>query len=190
MSKIKNWIDNQPAERIVEYSKIASVVFILFFIIVTLLYVQYKQNYIINTTKSIPIGLYSIDHDKETLNRGDTIAFCLNPKFIEFAKSQDLVRETKGGWCDGLQPILKTIIATENDEVVFNKNGIYVNGQLMNGTVPITEEYTEYKTVLKENEFVVATNEKLGFDSRYFKEINKNDVISKITPIYTFGRKI
>lgn len=186
MNKIKNWIENQPADRVMEYGKVIGIAFILFFIIVTLLYVQYKQNYIINTTKSIPIGLYSIDHDKEKLATGDTIAFCLNPKFIEFAQSQDLVRETKGGWCNGIQPILKTIVAVENDVVVFSQDGISVNGQLIEGTKPITEEYVEYKTTLKPDELVVATNEKLGFDSRYFKEINKNEVISKITPVYTF----
>lgn len=150
-----------------------------------------SSSYIINTSISIPKGIYKIENSKSNLKNGDLISFCLNDsEFLKFALHFKFIeKKYNGKWCNGIQPILKPIVAMQGDKVSITSQGIEVNGIILKNTKPIPaiHSMSEMKNViLKENEYIVASEEENGFDSRYYKIINLDSINSRISAIYTY----
>ena len=85
----------------------------------------------INVTSSLPYGLYK-KVDKTDICKGDIILFCLEGEQAEFAKKRNYL--TFGSCPNDMAPIGKKVIATKDDHITLNNEGIKVNGTLLEKT--------------------------------------------------------
>ena len=146
----------------------------------------------INTTKSIPLGLYWITD--EQVNKSSYVIFCppADPVFLE-AKKRGYITT---GFCDGeLGYMMKKVLAAKGDSVSFEHDGVRVNGELL----PLTARATTDKhgremptpqtgvQVLSDDELLVMSDvNPKSFDSRYFGVVNRKQIKSVITPVFNW----
>lgn len=146
----------------------------------------------INTTRSIPVGLY---WKIESIAKKDSyVVFCPPQKSVfDMAKERGYI---SAGYCPGQYGyMMKKIMATENDVVKIAKNGVYVNGQFLKnsqkmkhdgGKRPMPQLVTP-EIVLKKGEVLLMSDvSKTSFDARYFGVLNKTQIESVITPVITW----
>lgn len=136
----------------------------------------------INTTSSVPIGIYTLDRNKEKLGNSKTILFCLNNEYTTIARTRGYL--PVGKCKNGLSPIGKHIVASANDFVETTKEGIYVNGNLLPNTRPMPYDgnrlkltYSKIKRILNKDEFLVASLKKDSFDSRYYGIVYRKEIL-------------
>ncbi|MBE6422326.1 conjugative transfer signal peptidase TraF [Succinivibrio dextrinosolvens] len=136
----------------------------------------------INTTSSIPIGIYTLDRNKGILGNNKTILFCLNNEYAQIAKTRGYL--PVGKCKNGLSPIGKHIVASANDFVEITKYGIYVNGKLLPKSKPMPYDsngrilyYSKIKKILNKDEFLVASLKKDSFDSRYYGIVGRKEIL-------------
>lgn len=146
----------------------------------------------INTTKSIPLGLYWITGDD--VSKNSYVIFCppAEPVFLEAKKRGYL----STGFCDGeLGYMMKKVLAAKSDSVSFEPEGVRVNGQLL----PLTQRAAADKfgrempvpapatQVLSDDELLVMSDvNPKSFDSRYFGVVSSKQIKSVITPVFTW----
>jgi conjugative transfer signal peptidase TraF len=145
----------------------------------------------INTTKSIPVGLYKLDPTPP--QKGDYVIFCPPQKEI-FSVAQKRGYIGSGFCPGGYGVMMKRILAAKGDEVTFSKDGVFVNGQLLPYSKPLNvdpggralpvlrEVYT-----LEISEILLMTDQSpSSFDGRYFGPVTASQIISTITPLLTW----
>ncbi len=143
----------------------------------------------INTTHSIPVGLYWTS--AAPISNGDYVMFCPPPsKLFDDAKQRGYIR---AGRCPGgYGPLMKRIIARESDYVGFSEVGLVVNGKLLEMSGPMATDdqgatlpvYRRAYTALKPGEAVVMGQlNPESFDSRYFGPIRLSHIESVIRPV-------
>ncbi|MCI6905793.1 MAG: conjugative transfer signal peptidase TraF [Succinatimonas sp.] len=140
---------------------------------------MYILPYRYNTTSSLPKGWYQII-DKEP-ELGDIILFCIQGEVAKLASERAYLDTGK---CEyGNAPIGKRIVATTGDHVVINDRGIEVNDRLIDTTKPGSKDAQNrllpkhnLDTVLKDDEFIVASQKQDSFDSRYFGIVRKDQI--------------
>lgn len=145
----------------------------------------------INLTSSVKKGVYKV-YSTECLKKDDYIALCLNEKNSDSIFKKSYIK--KGHDCYGrYESLLKKIIAIPNDEIEINKNFILVNGHKTNLTIlemdrnnkPIPKN--NYTNKFKLNGYwVIGDNNPNSFDSRYFGEISKKQILYKAVPLLLF----
>jgi conjugative transfer signal peptidase TraF len=125
----------------------------------------------INTSPSLPLGLYVITTD----GRADLVEFCPAEPFAALS----LIRGYRdAGSCrDGGAPLLKPIVAKAGDAVELSERGISVNGLLLPNTAPLSKDtkgrpltawpFGRYPVVAG-TVWVASTYHSRSFDSRYF----------------------
>lgn len=146
----------------------------------------------INTTKSIPLGIYWITGESVTKN--SYVIFCppAEESFLEARKRGYLA----AGFCDGeLGYMMKKVLAAKGDTVLFSASGVQVNGE----TLPLSARFPADKFgrampfpapgphLLKEDDLLLMSDvNPKSFDSRYFGLVNSKQIKSVITPIFTW----
>ncbi|PVZ82670.1 conjugative transfer signal peptidase TraF [Serratia sp. S1B] len=143
----------------------------------------------INTTKSIPVGLYKISsHPAKT---GEYVIFCPPQKPI-FDEAQERGYIGSGFCPGGYGEMMKKILAAKGDEVAFHHNGVYVNGQLLPYSKPLSVDpggrpmriRNEVLTLGKSELLLMTDQSPSSFDGRYFGTVTTSQVISTITPVF------
>lgn len=156
-----------------------------------------RCNFELNTTESMPKGLYYVLSNTE-LARNDMVTFC--PPYNEFLK----FAERQGFWgdlkkiCNRQTPkYMKKIVGIPGDSISVFYSGVYVN----NVKIANSEAYTkilsdkifagyEKKFVLKSDEyFLMSDYNPLSFDSRYFGVIKREQIISSVNPFFVIHQK-
>lgn len=146
----------------------------------------------VNTTKSIPVGLYWIT--QEAVVKGAYVTFC-PPSVGVFndAKERGYIG---AGFCPGGYGLMmKRVLGTKDDQVAVTPEGVKVNGQLLPLSAPLvsdkagrqlpryqTDSYTLGNTELLLMSDVSGTS----FDGRYFGPINSKQIEAVIRPIFTW----
>lgn len=161
-------------------------------IIILLLFVYAKSKLIINTSPSIPLGIYTLKPISGQLKQNDLIAFCLDKKDQDFALSRGYI--LAGTRCNGSTPLLKSIIAIPGDNVTLTNNKIIVNNKTYNYP---TQQYDSKNRLLPNwprgkyqntlGFWVIGTNSNKSWDSRYFGSINRNQIIFLIKPLWLWS---
>jgi conjugative transfer signal peptidase TraF len=160
----------------------------LLFIILFIILIFWLKGYRYNSTPSLPIGWYKLtpikNHTK--LLKNTLIAFC-PPATQAFEKNNfDFV--PKNGICqNGYKILFKKIVGVENDVVEVN-NKVFINGQLIKNSIVqihisngISFSPCFGKHILKKDKFFVMSDFNLqSFDSRYFCEINRSDILGVV----------
>lgn len=143
----------------------------------------------INTTESIPLGLYKIAN--ETATKGDYVLFCptTDDVFVE-AKKRGYISI---GLCEGSAGLMmKKILAAKGDVVSSGVNGVFVNGKKLVNSTPklkdgngnLMQIFETEKVMLDEQQVLLMSDSSANsFDARYFGLVNKSQIKSKIQPV-------
>lgn len=152
----------------------------------------YEAGARINTTRSIPVGLYWTS--KKLVEKGDYVFFCPPKKGIfDMAKERGYI---SAGFCPGdYGYMMKRVLAAEDDVVAVADEGVRVNGNLLplsavrkvdKGGRPLAGyQPTNYR--LRNSEVLLMSDvSSLSFDGRYFGPINRSQIKTVINPVITW----
>ena len=160
-------------------------------VFVLLVAVAYQSGVVINTTVSLPLGLYrSIDAPVE---RGAYVKFCPPPSAV-FDEAQRRGYLGAGFCPGGYEPMLKRVLAAKGDQVDVAAEGVHVNGRL----VPLSAQmradgggrpmprYVQQRVLTASELMLMSDVSGVSFDSRYFGPLDRAQVRAVIKPIFTW----
>ena len=146
----------------------------------------------LNTTRSIPLGLYRMSDDP--IVKGASVLWC-PPERSEF----DLAKERGyigAGFCPGgYGNMMKKVLATHHDVVSVTDEGVTINGTLIPASQPVEEDsmgrplprfrVTDHMLAASELWLMSDTNSR-SFDARYFGPVHRDHIQSLIYPVWTW----
>jgi conjugative transfer signal peptidase TraF len=146
----------------------------------------------VNTTQSIPLGLYWTS--SAPAEKGAYVMFCPpNASLFDEAKERGYIA---AGFCTGHYGyLMKRIVAATGDVVSVNAEGVRVNGQLLALSAPLrTDKAGRAMPRYQSNALTLRTSEVLlmsdvstsSFDGRYFGPLNRSQITSVIHPVLTW----
>lgn len=146
----------------------------------------------INTSKSIPLGLYWTS--SAPVERGAYVLLC-PPDVGVFAEARRRGYLAAGFCPGGYGYMMKRIMAATNDVVSIAADGVRVNGQLLPFSLPLTADlagrqlprYQAARFVLGNSEVLLMSDVSgTSFDGRYFGPINRAQIRTVLTPVLTW----
>lgn len=169
-------------------SKLIKIIILLAIVILAILYLLYFYSYRINTSPSIPRGIYKLETTKQ-LKQGDLVEVCLPDNLAQYAFDRGYI--SKGSCSNSYTPLIKKILAIPNDHVVINEKGIKVNNVFYNLK---SQKLDHQKRALNSQNIdqkingylLVGMNSKDSWDSRYFGIIKSKDIKGSMQKIIDF----
>ena len=146
----------------------------------------------INTTKSIPVGLYWTN--SAPVEKGAYVMFC-PPKLGVFddAKERGYIG---AGFCEGgYGYMMKRVLAAKDDAVTVSDDGVRVNGELLAYSAPLhTDKAGRAMPRYQSSAYPLGAAEVLlmsdvsgtSFDGRYFGPINRTQIKTVLRPVITW----
>ena len=143
---------------------------------------------LINTTPSMPLGLYVTSSDPGA----PVAAICPPEPYASFARSRGY--RMAGSCTDGATPLMKPIVAAAGDVVELSPEGMSVNGTTVPNTQPLTCDSTGRPltpwtfgrfTVSPGTVWVASSHHPRSYDSRYFGPIPSSCIRSHVRPLLT-----
>lgn len=145
----------------------------------------------INTTKSIPVGLYWTS--STSIEKGSYVLFCppLEGAFVDAKKRGYL----GAGFCPGeFGFMMKRVLAAKNDAVSIGEEGVRVNGELLPFSAPRTADhsgrplphYQADRTLDSSEVLLMSDFSSTSFDGRYFGPIQRSQIKTVIFPVLTW----
>jgi conjugative transfer signal peptidase TraF len=145
----------------------------------------------INTTKSIPVGLYLTSNAQAA--KGAYVLFCPpHNEVFTMAKARGYIG---AGFCPGgYGYMMKRILAAKNDIVVIDEEGVRVNGDLLPLSVPrkvdiagrALPHFHADHYILGEAELLLMSDVSgTSFDGRYFGPVDRSQIKAVIRPVIT-----
>jgi conjugative transfer signal peptidase TraF len=144
-------------------------------------------------SESMPRGLYYTEPFEGTLSRGDTIEVCLPKPVSKFARSRGYL--AAGIFCDdGVQRIVKSVLAVPGDTVDVTPLGFRVAGKLVPNTAPLAHDSRGRPLpVVRPGRYPVragtvwlfSTETPASFDSRYFGPVPQSAIRRRFHPLWT-----
>lgn len=147
----------------------------------------------INTTASLPRGLWRVVAAPGTVRVGDVVTFCppLNAA-IALARNRGYVA---GGACPGgIEPMMKPVVALAGDMVEASELGVAVNGTRIIRSAPLLHDadgrplpqaLPEPIAVSQDQVWVISSHSERSFDSRYFGAISRDRLTAILRPVWT-----
>lgn len=146
----------------------------------------------VNTTRSIPLGLYWAS--SKPVQKGDYVMFCPPPLGVfDTAKERGYLR---AGFCPGdYGYMMKRVLAAKDDAVTIADDGVRVNGDLLpysalhkadKGGRPLPRYQANSYTLNEYQVLLMSDVNHLSFDSRYFGPINRSQIKTVIFPVITW----
>lgn len=148
----------------------------------------------INTTASMPRGLWRVMQNDKTPRKMDIIAICPpdNP-ITTLARERGYIG---AGRCpNGLEPLLKPVVAVTGDQVTVSTAGVTVNGQNLPQSAPLRLDsagrsieaypFGAYR-VPAGMAWIVSGYSPNSFDSRYFGPVSIANIEGKAMPVAVF----
>jgi conjugative transfer signal peptidase TraF len=146
----------------------------------------------VNTTKSIPVGLYLTS--SAPVNKGDYVLFCPPPSGVfDEARQRGYIGS---GLCPGgYGYLMKKVLAAKADAVTVADDGVRVNGELLPLSAPLKadkagrplQRYRANSFELGNSEVLLMSDvSRTSFDSRYFGPIHVAHIKSVIEPVFVW----
>lgn len=146
----------------------------------------------INTTKSIPVGLYWTS--SAPVEKGAYVLWCPpKARLFDNAKESGYIG---AGFCPGgFGYMMKRVLAAKDDAVLVGDDGVRVNGELLPHSKPILADksgrtlprYQSSAYTLGSVELLLMSDvSDTSFDGRYFGPINRSQVQTVIRPVITW----
>lgn len=151
--------------------------------------VAYAAGARINTSKSIPLGLYWATD--APLAKGDYVLFCPpETDIFAMAKKRNYIA---GGFCPSdYGYMMKKILAATGDQITVAADGVFVNGQRLAHSEPAQYDlagralphYRLNQYRLGASELLLMSDySKSSFDGRYFGPIERSQIKGVIRPL-------
>ena len=148
----------------------------------------------INTSKSMPRGLYLVDRLQD-VERGQIVALCIpNASAAAIYKRRNYLGASSRCLV-GLPPVIKPIVGLPGDFIQISTAGTFVNGQLLpNSRVFDTDSQgleIEHlavgwsKRLAPGEYFALANFTERSLDSRYYGTVHMGDLRGRARPIFT-----
>jgi conjugative transfer signal peptidase TraF len=146
----------------------------------------------INTTKSIPVGLYWTSG--EQVEKGAYVLFC-PPQVGVFteAKARGYIG---AGFCPGdYGYMMKRVLAAKDDTVLVADDGVRVNGELLPFSAPRTADaagrpmprfQSDRYTLGNAEVLLMSDVSATSLDGRYFGPVNRSQIQTVIRPVFTW----
>jgi len=146
----------------------------------------------INTSKSIPLGLYWTSDAAVT--KGEYVIFCPPQRRVfEDARGRGYIGS---GFCPGgYGYMMKKVLAAKGDTVSVTPQGVTVNDELLPYSKPLPTDavgqplprMSDERYTLGESELLLMTDSSAtSFDARYFGTVTRAQVKSVIRPVFTW----
>jgi conjugative transfer signal peptidase TraF len=159
--------------------------------LIALSLVCYLAGLKINTTKSIPVGIYRLTD--APVGKGEYVIFCPPPTALfDEARERGYIG---AGFCPGNYGyMMKRVLATGNDRIVLTDEGLRINGSLLLSSKPLeTDKAGRMMSRYSFNHYQLGKSELLlmsdvsatSFDGRYFGPVEIGQVRGVIRPILT-----
>lgn len=146
----------------------------------------------INTSRSIPLGLYWTTSDP--VAKGSYVMFCppIKPEF-QVAKERGYIDV---GQCPGsFGYMMKRVLAAKGDAISITKHGVRVNGSLLaistpmqadGNDQPLPQLNIEGLTLATSDVLLMSDVSMTSFDARYFGPVNSSQIKTVIKPVLTW----
>ena len=144
----------------------------------------------INTSKSIPVGLYWLT--ERQIEKGEYVLLCPPPgNVFDEAKQRGYFG---AGFCPGdYAYLMKKILAAKNDNVSISDDGVRVNGELLPFSTPLSADKQGRPLPVLRGEYDLGNSDlllmtdvsQISFDSRYFGLVNRSQIRGVIRPVFT-----
>ncbi len=155
-------------------------------------YLFLKLHLHINSTSSMPKGIYQ--EISVPLKIGSLVEVCLPIRIAQFGLARGYIH---AGNCPGnAEPVLKEVVALENDTVQINKHEVIVNGQTLphsqilaydENAQPLTPIIINGHFVLTKEEVWLYGNQDLkSWDSRYYGAVKRSAIRHILKPIWVW----
>lgn len=147
----------------------------------------------LNTTPSLPAGLYWAADPPTRIERGTTITTCLPSEITRLAIARGYL--ARGDCPGGVYPIGKIVYARAGDVVVHTPEALVINGETLAGSA--TQTHDSYgrpmphapfgERRLAEGElWLFSPHHPRSLDSRYFGVVREEDVREVLQPTWLF----
>jgi len=140
---------------------------------------------IYNPSPSAEIGFYKISK-KEVYSRGDFVAALLPTAYIQLATERQYLPKNT--------PVLKTVAATNGDEICVETKAVFINqiyavSTQIEDTLGRPMPVHQGCLILKKDEFfLLSTAIQHSFDSRYFGSVDEEAILGVATPLLIFSK--
>lgn len=144
----------------------------------------------INFTESMPIGIYLLSPlPPEGVKRGMLIASCAPTRAQELGRERNYL--AAGSCPGGAELLLKSVVATDGDEVRIGSHGVAVDGHLLPNSRALRHDEagrrlvpwnTGHYLVAKGEIWLYAPN-RCSWDSRYWGPVPTADVYAEAIPL-------
>ncbi|MDL2227019.1 conjugative transfer signal peptidase TraF [Deltaproteobacteria bacterium OttesenSCG-928-M10] len=163
-------------------------------VVVILLIAAWILGFRVNTTPSLPEGIYQIS--SSDFGRGDLVGFCLDSEnpFSPLAEEREYLGS--GSCPSGLRPLIKHLIGLPGDDLRITDEGLTLNGSLLPATIladrdsqgrPMPPSLLN-EGIIPDGLCLVLSQQHIGsFDSRYFGLVPLES-LRKVIPIAVFGQ--
>jgi conjugative transfer signal peptidase TraF len=146
----------------------------------------------INTTESLPVGLYWTTH--EPVEKGAYVMFCPPQSAVfDAAKHRGYIG---AGFCaGGYGYMMKRVLAAKDDRVTINSDGVFVNGASLPHSVPFDADeagrpmphyHVTSLRLASDDVLLMSDICDASFDARYFGPIKRQQIKWAIRPILTW----
>ncbi len=149
----------------------------------------------VNTTKSMPRGLYLVGPIDQA-RKGDIMALCIPNKWAAEVYLERQYLPASARCASGVAPVLKPIAAAGGDDVLLDERGTWVNGKLQENSrlfdtdskgEPIQHLMLGWHKKLEPGEFFMLANHvERSLDSRYYGTVRREDLNGSAVPLITF----
>ena len=146
----------------------------------------------VNTTKSIPIGLYWTS--TEPVAEGTYVMFC-PPRTAVFDEAKARGYIGPGACPGGFEHMMKRVAASQGDIVSVTGKGVDVNGVLLPLSVPVETDtvgrplprYRSTPFELGASELLLMSRRSAtSFDGRYFGPVDRTQITGVVRPVITW----
>ncbi len=146
----------------------------------------------VNTTKSIPIGLYWAINAQ--VQKGAYVMFCPpENNLFDMAKSRGYIA---AGFCPGdYGCLMKRVVAVEGDSVNVLPEGVFVNGALLPNSKPLEADPSgrplprlslDHYPLKASQVLLMSDVSKTSFDGRYYGPVEISQIKTVIRPVITW----
>lgn len=146
----------------------------------------------VNTTRSIPVGLYWTS--QKPVGKGAYVLFC--PPQVGVIAEAKRRGYLSAGFCPGEYGyMMKKILAAKGDRVTIADDGVRVNGELLPFSAPLSQDRAGRPLPrFQSDHFMVGNTEVLlmsdvsgtSFDGRYFGPVGRSQIRTAIVPVLTW----
>jgi len=166
--------------------------FLIVLVIVALWTSCYWAGFRVNLTPSVPVGVYQLHKLEGALKHGNIVWFC-PPDTPLFRQVRDEWGDIPHGDCPGgYMHMFKPVAALAGDTVEVTRQGVFVNGQLLANSQPMSQTtkgqklspvFGRYK-VQSGTVWLVSSYHPQSFDSRYFGSVPQRLIEALARPVW------